>query len=185
MVFSGEYMKRFYIVFFSMFFLFGCNRVQKKSGIIIWDKSEDLSYDVIQSSDFIEMLNQYPNSLFIDFKDVDKYSKDNQTFFIDDKKWVKRHEEKFGFYLQSSDVYYFSIILNNENLLTGISRTSNIFLMSPKKIQYPYDNPIFLNKVEDGFQLSFTDGLVSRDKHESDLQSKIELLKLEKYFAKK
>lgn len=140
-------MKKFLFIVFISFIFFNCTVNKSKSGIVLWEYSPSLTYEKIQQYDYDEIKYNYPKSIFIDFEDVDKYSKSNHTFII--KKNILNIEDDADLeYLSHlTENQFFSIYLNGKHYLTGVSYMCDLSAQIPG---FPYENPVLLISTKDG-----------------------------------
>ncbi|MCR5386987.1 MAG: hypothetical protein K6E69_07685 [Treponema sp.] len=173
----------FYLLF--LFSIISCNTDDEKSGIIIWEKSDEITYDFIQESNIDTLLNMYPKSLFIGFNNIKSYSMSRKIFYLSKKKWYPEHEKKFGAPWMTSDIYYFTIVLKNQKILTGISRTADLWIESAQMVELPYENPFFLINTKEGLKLTMQDLQVCQNLYTQNMEFDYDLSVLEQYFKSK
>ncbi|MBR5934032.1 MAG: hypothetical protein IK002_08620 [Treponema sp.] len=114
-------MKRFIFIIALIICLFGCNSKKHDSGIILWEYSPELNCDIITNSNYETLLKKYPKSIFIDFKDVKKYSKEKFTFVMKNQDWDEKYSSDLFCYWNVNGNSYFTVIINGSHYLTGIS----------------------------------------------------------------
>lgn len=158
-----------------------CGIFEKKTGIVIWEFNENLNYEKIINANYKELLKQYPKSLFIDFRNVNKYSKSSHILYMKDNQWHKDYNTNFNYLWHLNDTCFFSVIIDGNNLLTGVNYLCRLSAEMPK---LPYKNAIFLIQTEDS-NLKFSDSIFDNEEKlgsnkKSDLN--YNFIKFEQYF---
>ena len=157
---------------------------KQKSGIILWECSPDLQYEGIVKSDYKEMLKNYPKLVFIDFNDVDEYSKSTHTFFMKNNRWYDGYRSNFDFLWHLNDTCYFSVVIDENQYLVGVSYLSCLSAQMPV---IPSEDAVLLILTEKG-NLKFSDTIYDIDgkiggNEKSDFN--YDLKKLEQYFKER
>ncbi|WP_318664729.1 hypothetical protein [Treponema sp.] len=172
-------MKKFYFNILLSFIFFSCTINGPKSGIVLWEYSPSLTYEKTSQYDFDEIKSNYPKSIFIDFEEVDKYSKSNHTFIIPKNKL--HSEDDFEYLSHFNEIQFFSIYLNGKHYLTGVSYMCDLSAQIPR---FPYENPVLLISTKNGgLKLSNTINDIDGEFgwQESDL-SDYDFSEIENYF---
>mgnify|MGYP003289158740 CR=1 FL=1 len=174
-------MKKFIFIISISFIFLNCNFNKPKSGIVLWENSSDLTYEKTMQYDLNSIKHDYPKSEFIDFENVDRYSKSNHTFTVNKNKVDIEAGNDLQHLSHYNENQFFSIYIEGRHCLTGISYMNYLSAQIPK---FPYDNPILLILAKNGdFKLSNTIYDIDGDLglQESDL-SDYDFSEIENYF---
>lgn len=110
-------------------FLFSCSAKKENlfSGIVIWQVSDEIDYDLLKSKGYEELSKKYSDSIIFNFNDCVFHDDQNHSFRFRENNWEKDFINNYlKGYLSGKGNIYFSIVLNNEIYTSGLCRVFNI-----------------------------------------------------------
>lgn len=89
------------------------------SGIVFWEYNENDSYNEIIKKNYIELLKNKPQSVFLSFEKCSEYDSKKIEFYFPETEILNPEID-----LTEWDIgnRYFSIVINNEMIITGLNR---------------------------------------------------------------
>ena len=89
------------------------------SGIVFWEYDKKDTYDIIVSKNYNELIKEKACSFFVSFDKCLKYDKEVLEFYYSDEEIMNTKIQLRDYDIGNA---YFSVVVNNEIVLTGLNR---------------------------------------------------------------
>lgn len=110
-------MKKFFFII--GMFMISLAKSYSFSGIVFWEYNKDDSYDIIITKTYNELLKEKQASIFLPFNDCSKYNNETLEFYYTEKEILNNKNQLKDFEAGNE---FFSIVINDTILLTGLNR---------------------------------------------------------------
>ena len=89
------------------------------SGIVFWEYDKKETYDIITAKNYNELIKEKACSVFVSFDKCLKYDKEVLEFYYPDEEIMNTKIQLRDYDIGNA---YFSVVVNNEIVLTGLNR---------------------------------------------------------------
>lgn len=108
------------------------------SGVVFWESNVNDCYETIVKKDYKELLLEKPKSILIPFSKCRKFDSSKLEFYFEEKEIMDSKIQLSDYEKGNS---YFSIVINNKIILTGLNRMG---YFGAKRLQTDNQNAIYI-----------------------------------------